>query len=180
MEWIYFVIIFFYILSALSKAARKKQQEAEKAEAAKQMNRHVQARPVEAQPAAPSRFEKAAEAFTDLPLGDVMRFIAERTEQRKTEEVDYDLTARFEPVAENETGGDREHTTVSHFRSAEGMRSSVHDRSSLATAPAIVMPTFAFAKRHVAKRRLTLAPGDLKKYFVASEILGKPKALRRR
>lgn len=180
MEWIYFVIIFFYILSALSKATKKKQEEAKRVEAIKQMNRRVEARPVP--PPAPKRrpaFEEAAEAFTDLPLGDVMRFVTERMEKREVEETDYDLTSQFEPVRKEEAVIAREHTTESHFHEASGIRTSVHDLSSLATAPRINAPKFAFASRRKPKALQLLAPADMRKYVIASEILGKPRALRR-
>jgi hypothetical protein len=182
MEWIYFVVIFFYILSALSKAAKKKQAEAQKIESVKQLNRRVEARPVPPQ-VVRSGFEDAAEALTDLPLGDVMRFVNEKMNARKapeTESVDYDMTARFEPLATKEDPTiAREHSTTSHFHTAEGMRSSVHDMSSLATAPQFASATFAFAAKRKERHAFSFKGAELRKYVIVSEILAKPKALRK-
>jgi hypothetical protein len=184
MEWIYFVIIFFYILSALSKAAKKKQAEAQKAVAAKQVNRRVEAH--SAQPETTrSTFETAAEALTDLPLRDVMRFVDEKMNARKTaqetiETIDYDLTSRFEPsVSKEDVVIDREHSTASHFHTAEGIRSSVHDMSKLATAPQFASATFTFGTKRKERHVLNLRGADLQKYIIVSEILAKPKALRK-
>jgi hypothetical protein len=183
MEWIYFVIIFFYILSAISKAAKKKQAEAQKALAVKQMNRRVEARPVPSEPVR-SGFEEAAEAITDLPLGDVMRFVNEKMNARKaqeTESIDYDLVAKFEPATvRDDAVAIREHSTTSHFHTAEGMRSSVHDMSSLATAPQFASATFSFAAKRKAQHAFSLKGVELRKYVIVSEILAKPKALRKK
>jgi hypothetical protein len=182
MEWIYFVIIFFYILNAISKATKKKQQEEQKMAAIKQMNRRVEARPVPRQQ--PTKFEEAAEAFTDVPLGDVMQYITEkmsaRSFQERQETTEFDVTSRVEPAETEETGMiAREHSTASHFHSAEALRSNVHDFSKLATAPRFAAPTFAFAQKQKTPIKLSLHGADLRKYFIISEILGKPKALRK-
>lgn len=180
MEWIYFVIIFFYILSALSKAAKKKQLEAQKIAAAKPVKRRVEAPPAAAVAQRPSRLETAAEAFTDLPVGDVMRFINEKMNERKVGTVDYDLIEHYDqPKAEAQAEIEREHTPASHFHMAKGIRTSLHDRSSMATAPQFAAPTFMFTRK-ADKPVLTIERADLKKYFIMSEILGKPRSMRKR
>lgn len=187
MEWIYFVIIFFYIVSAINKATKKREEAKQKLETMRKLNKRVEARPVPVEPVpqARSSFQEAAEAVSDLPLGDVMRFLESKfsaTAQQQTrsiETVDYDLTARFEPSqAKEDAVIEREHSSASHFHTAEGLRSSLHDRSSMATAPQFASATFSFAAE---KQRPTLRikGADLRKYYIISEILGKPKALRK-
>ena len=190
MEWIYFVIIFFYIVNAISKATKKKQQEEQQKAAIKQMNRRVEARPVPPPEPKPVRtnFETAAEAFTDVPLADVMRFIDDKMNARKVQEeeasyetVDYDLSTPFEPATQPEAPViDREHGSTSSFHVAEGMRSDLHSMSKFATAPQFASAKFDFGHKRRQRLDLKLRGADLRKYVIVSEILGKPKALRKK
>lgn len=190
MEWIYFVIIFFYILNAIRKATKKKQQEEQKVAAIKQINRRVEARPVPPPEPKPVRssFEHAAEAMTDMPLADVMRFIDDKMKERQArveeapyEAVDYDQTSIFEPVEPDEAPvSDREHGSRSGFHSAEGMHSDLHDRSRFSTSPQFASATFDFGKKRRERIDFKLRGAELRKYVIVSEILGKPKALRKK
>src|SRR5512134_3629769 len=101
MEWIYFVIIFFYILNAISKATKKKKEEELKQQAVKATNRRVEARPAPREEVR-TGIETAAEAFTDLPLSEIMQMVSERVATRglettaQAETEDYDLTSQFD------------------------------------------------------------------------------------
>lgn len=190
MEWIYFVIIFFYILNAIHKATKKKQQEEQKVAAIKQMNRRVEARPVPPPEPKPVRsdFEHAAEAFSDIPLGDVMRFIDDKMKARQTRQeessfhtVDYDAAAEYEPAVPLASPvTDREHSGISTFHSAEAMHSDLHDRSRFSSSPQFASATFDFGKKRRERIDFKLRGAELRKYVIVSEILGKPKALRKK
>jgi hypothetical protein len=176
MEWIYYVAIFFWVVNAISKAKKKQQLEAEK------KNRAV--RPAEVSVPEAKQYRRATEA-------QILNIFQERMVEARSiespvleqDEVDYDIVTTYDkPTKVNDAVAQREHSTASHFHLGTRMTTSLADMSNMPKGKeALKSVDFSVysRKKTVAKQIIATTPDALKKYFIASEIFGKPKALRK-
>jgi hypothetical protein len=158
-NFIYVIVIFFWILSLISKSKKQKQQTAER-ERIKQMNKRIGQRP-EAEPLK----RKSSE--------DIRALFADR--QSQTPPTNYEQAyASGDYREETKTEAlesEDEHEPVSHFKKNYGMTASLGTESSEEKE--------AYDKDQTIIAKLSLDNASIKQYVIASEILGKPKALRR-
>lgn len=176
MEWLYFVGIFFWVVSMINKA-KKKQLELEKR---KQAFRSVDTSVSQAQPA----YRKATDA-------EILNIFQERMVEARSiespvierDEVDYDIVTTYDKSSRvNDDVAIREHSSASHFHLGKGMTTTLADMSNMPKGKeALKSVDFSVysRKKTVAKQIIATTPDALKKYFIASEIFGKPKALRK-
>lgn len=179
MEWIYYVAIFFWVVSAISKAKKKQQLELEKK---KQAFRPAGTSAIQAE--AKPAYRKAAEA-------EILNIFQERMVEARSlenpvleqDDIDYDIVTTYDKSSGvNNDVAVREHSTASHFHLGKGMTTTLADMSNMPKGKeALKSVDFSVytRKKTVAKQIIATTPDALKKYFIASEIFGKPKALRK-
>jgi hypothetical protein len=179
MEWIYYVIAFFWLLSAFNKAKKKQQLEVEKK---KQAFRPAGTSAIgsEAKPA----YRKATEA-------EILNIFQERMVEARSienpvleqDDIDYDIVTTYDKSSRvSDDVAIREHSSASHFHLGKGMTTTLADMSNMPKGKeALKSVDFSVytRKKTVAKQIIATTPDALKKYFIASEIFGKPKALRK-
>jgi hypothetical protein len=179
MEWIYYVAIFFWVVSAISKAKKKQQLEIEKK---KQAFRPAGTSAIGAE-AKPS-YRKATEA-------EILNIFQERMVEARSienpvleqDDIDYDIVTTYDKSSRvSDDVAIREHSSASHFHLGKGMTTTLADMSNMPKGKeALKSVDFSVytRKKTVAKQIIATTPDALKKYFIASEIFGKPKALRK-
>lgn len=160
------IAIFFWILNLISKNKKKQQQAAERRNIS-EMNKRVLGRiEKEREPRQPT-FNRRSEDDIDALFNEQL-FQAPAT--------DYELAYASKDYAASEKNTESssvtaEHEPVSHFKRNYGMTASLGTESAEEKE--------AYDKDIPVIPRLSLTSGGIKQYIVASEILGKPKALRR-
>ena len=161
---IFIIAIFFWILNMIAKSKKKQQQALERKKLG-ELNKRVKQR-IETDPEIQKPRQKTPE--------EVRALFARRQVQAST--TDYELAyASTDYVTEEkkpESVISDEPKTVSQFRKNYGMKSSLGTESSEEKE--------AYDKDIAIIPRLSLTSGGIKQYIVAAEILGKPKALRRK
>ncbi len=165
-NFIYIIVIFFWILSLYSKSKKKQQQVAERKNI-DALNKRVSERP---------ETEKIIPAPKKRTPEEILGLFESRQNQAPVEAAtDYELA-----YASNDYAADKEkireatsneHEPVSHFKKNYGMVKSLGTESA--------EEKDAYDKDIAIIPRLSLTNGGIKQYIIASEILGKPKALRR-
>ena len=161
---VFIIAIIFWILNLISKSKKKQTQSVERERIAA-LNKRVNQRP-EKEP-------KISTPQKRLPQ-EVRPLFAER--QVQTPATDYELA-----YASTDYGPDEKKTEpstffegnepLSHFKKNYGMKKSLGTESAEEKE--------AYDKDKVIIPQLSLTAGGIKQYIIASEILGKPKALRR-
>ncbi|MFI5264970.1 MAG: hypothetical protein ACHQM6_10685 [Candidatus Kapaibacterium sp.] len=164
---VYVIAIIFWILSMIAKSRKKQQQVAER-ERARNLTKRVGKRKETAPKKAPLFSDDVTGVFTKqasqepktdyesaYASSDYTEAIVERTSVRS----DGLLSA---PITEDST---------SHYRKNYGMASSLGTESSEEKE--------AYDKDKKVIPKFTFGDSAIKQYIIASEILGKPKALRR-
>ena len=160
------IAIFFWILNMISKNKRRQQQATERGRIT-EMNKRVLARvEKDIEPEPPTYNRRSAE--------EVAALFSER--QVEAPATDYELAYASSDYAAPEKNTESssvtsEHEPVSHFKRNVGMVKSLGTES--------VEEKEAYDKDIPVIPRLSLTTGGIKQYIVASEILGKPKALRK-
>jgi hypothetical protein len=182
MEWIYFVALFFWIVSAINKAKKKQLLEAQK----KTMQRatdspSLRELPKLATPAKTYRMATEAEMFAMFQerINEV-RTIDEPVLDQSA--LDYDQISSFDTSNDENNQYRSEHSYESHFKTAHGIQTSLSDMSRMPKGKEAVRPvnfSVYSRKKFVASKYIEMTPAALRKYFIASEIFGKPKALRK-
>jgi len=159
---IFIIAIFFWVLNLIAKNKRKKEQASVRLDA---LNKRVVQRPeVDPETSAPKK--RTPE--------EVRALFAERKVQASA--TDYELAyASSDYVTEVKQPESNivfvEHEPVSHFKKNYGMAKSLGTESA--------EEKDAYDKDIAILPQLSLTNGGIKQYIIASEILGKPKALRR-
>jgi hypothetical protein len=179
MEWIYYVIAFFWLLSAFNKAKKKQQLEMEKK---KQAFRPAGTSVPQVE--ANSPYSRATEA-------EILNIFQERMVEARSienpileqDDIDYDIVATYDKSSKvNDDVATREHSSASHFHLGKGMATTLGDMSNMPKGK-VMLKSVDFSvytrKKFVPKQIIATTPDALKKYFIASEIFGKPKALRK-
>lgn len=161
------IAIFFWILNAISKN-KKKQQQALERKRISDMNGRVLKR-TETEP-----YEPEQPTYNKRSAEEVATLFSERQVQAPA--TDYELAYASNDYASPEKNTESssvtsEHEPVSHFKRNVGMVKSLGTESAEEKE--------AYDKDIPVIPRLSLTTGGIKQYIVASEILGKPKALRR-
>jgi hypothetical protein len=160
---VYFIVIFFWILSMVSKSKRQKQQAQEREQALKNPLRQQQTRRKISPP------ENSSTIFSER--------ISALSEGQKDTPDDYESpyassSYMEKPTEKAETGEtESEHEPVSHFQKNYGMKATLGTESS--------EEKDAYDKDLQVAQSLSFSNNSIKQYFIASEILGKPKALRK-
>ena len=176
MEWIYYVAIFFWVVSAISKAKKKQQLALEKK---KQTFRTAEVSVSEAK-----QYRKATDA-------EILNIFQERMVEARSiespvleqDDIDYDIVTTYDKASRaDDAVAVREHSSTSHFHLGKGMTTTLADMSNMPKGK-VALKSVDFSvydrKKTVAKQIIATTPDALKKYFIASEIFGKPKALRK-
>lgn len=174
MEWIYFVALFFWILSAISKAKKKRLEAQRKAGAPSRSttSRHE----------APKPGTRTEPQFRSQTEADIFKLFQSRFSEsaapRTPKQVE--TLGTFEEE-ETEDKFVREEDTGSHFRLGRGMDTKVSDMSNMPRGvPQMKSVSFdVYRRKDRVKPLVEMNASALKKYFVVSEIFAKPKALRR-
>ena len=179
MEWIYYVIAFFWLLSAFNKAKKKQQLEAEKK---KQAFRPVGTTALQEEPK--PKYRMATEA-------EILNIFQERMVEARSlenpiieqDDIDYDIVTTYDKTSRvYDAITVREHSATSHFHLGKGKTTKLADMSNMPKGK-VALKSVDFSvydrKKKVAKQIIATTPDALKKYFIASEIFGKPKALRK-
>ncbi len=159
---IFIIAIIFWVLNLIAKNKRKQQKAAERVDV---LNVRVKKRPeIEPEVAVPRK--RSPE--------EVRALFAERQVQAPA--TDYELAYASTDYAPDVIKSEKtlvfaEHEPVSHFKKNYGMTKSLGTESA--------EEKDAYDKDVTIIPRLSLTGGAIKQYIIASEILGKPKALRR-
>ncbi len=167
MEWLYILLIGFWIWNSYKKAKKKmlagqSAQSQDKRETQRVSSRS-QFEEVLASLHTPEQYA-SKNIVIEEDSDDHFRY---QSEDFQFEEDDQEFAA--------------ERPTESHFRSGHGLHSNVHDFSKFGSLPEKRTIGFSFAQEMVKHPYLKdLTAEHLRKYLVFSEILGKPKALQRR
>jgi hypothetical protein len=176
MEWIYFVALFFWILSALSKAKKKQAQAVQKTQAAKRVSEPPM-------PRATVAGVRRASEFSSLTEADIFKLFQERTSRspvsRPARQIE--TLGTFDEEETEDKFAKEEEDTASHFHLGKGMTTKVSDMSNMPQGvPQMKSVGFdVYRRKEKVKPLVEMNASVLKKYFVVSEIFGKPKALRR-
>jgi hypothetical protein len=179
MEWLYYVIAFFWLVSAFNKAKKKQQLEVEKKKQALRpvgtTTSHVEAAP---------KYRMASDA-------EILTIFQERMNKARSvekpvleqDDIDYDIVTTYDKSSGvRDDVSVREHSSASHFNLGKRMTTTLGDMSHMPKGKeALKSVDFSVytRKKTVAKQLIATTPDALKKYFIASEIFGKPKALRK-
>ena len=157
---IYIIVIFFWILSMISKSKRQKQQAAER-ERIQNLNK----RPGKRTETAP----KPAALFSD----EVSGVFSKQNNQGPVTDYESAYTSSDYTVdtPDRLTSAPFNEDTVSHYRKNYGMASSLGTES--------FEEKEAYDKDKPVIPKFTLGDNLMKQYVIAAEILGKPKALRK-
>ncbi|HEY6172017.1 MAG TPA: hypothetical protein VIX80_07160, partial [Candidatus Kapabacteria bacterium] len=99
------------------------------------------------------------------------------------DDIDYDIVTTYDKSSRaDDAVAVREHSAASHFHLGKGMTTTLADMSNMPKGK-VALKSVDFSvydrKKTVAKQIIATTPDALKKYFIASEIFGKPKALRK-
>ncbi len=180
MEWIYYVAIFFWVVSAISKAKKKQQ-------LAAGVKKNVAGRVIgttatQEQPKPKYRMASEAEILSIFQE----RIVEARSIENpilEQDDIDYDIVTTYDkPTKIKDDVIVREHSAASHFNLGKGMTTTLSDMSHMPKGK-VALKSVDFSvynrKKTVAKQIIATTPDALKKYFIASEIFGKPKALRK-
>lgn len=165
---IFIIAIFFWILNLIAKNKKKQQQAAERERIAG-LNKRVKQR-IETEPKAKTPNKRTPDEI--LALFQALQKPAPSVSATDYESAyassDYapEVKKIESPFVSSESG------PVSHFRKNYGMTESLGTESA--------EEKDAYNKDIAIIPRLSLTSGGIKQYIIASEILGKPKALRRR
>jgi hypothetical protein len=153
---VYVIVIFFWILSMISKSKRQKQQAAER-ERIPNLNKRVGNR-METEP-------KKAARFSDEVTGVFTK------QEKKETATDYESAYASSDYTDAQKSAPVTEDTGSHYRKNYGMTSSLGTESS--------EEKDAYNKEQKVIPKFSFGDNSIKQYVIASEILGKPKALRR-
>jgi hypothetical protein len=157
---VYVIVIFFWILSMISKSKRQKQQAAER-ERIKNLNKLMRERPEIEQKKAVRISDEVAGVFTK-----------QESQQPATDyESAYESTNYAPEEKTAEPSSYTEEKTISQFRRNSGMKKTLGTESPEEKE--------AYDKDKVIIPRFSLSNAAIKQYVIAAEILGKPKALKR-
>jgi hypothetical protein len=163
---VYVIAIIFWILSMISKSRKKQQQTAER-----QRAQNLSKRFVKRQETAP----KAAARFSDDVVGVFQKPIPEPVTDYESAYASSDYTEALVERTSVRSEGLKslapKEDNVSHYRKNYGMASSLGTESSEEKE--------AYDKEKKVIPKFTFGDSAIKQYIIASEILGKPKALRR-
>ncbi|MEI8133785.1 MAG: hypothetical protein WCH46_01760 [bacterium] len=159
-NYFFLIVIFFWVVSMISKSKRKRDDKAEIARI-RALNNRVERRVI-VEPTGPQALDEEQ----------IRSVFAER--QNQAPPIDYELaynSTDYEKDNPEAAVTEDEHEPVSHFKKNYGMVSSLGTESSEEKE--------AYDKEKKIIPNFSLGDGTMKQYIVAAEILGKPKALRR-
>jgi len=154
---VYVIVIFFWILSMISKSKRQKQQAAER-ERIQNLNKGLGKRPE-------TELKKTA-LFSDDVTGVFTK------QEKKEAATDYESAYASSDYTDGLKSTPLTEDTVSHYRKNYGMASSLGTESSEEKE--------AYDKDKQVIPSLSLGNAAIKQYIIAAEILGKPKAMRKK
>ena len=161
------IAIFFWILNMISKSKKKQQQVLERKRIS-DLNKRVIER-TETQ-----EYEPEQSTYNRRSAEEIATLFSERQVQAPATDYELAYASNDYAIAEKSVESSSvvtEHEPVSHFQKNYGMVKSLGTESA--------EEKDAYDKDIPVIPRLSLTSGGIKQYIVASEILGKPKALRR-
>lgn len=178
MEWIYYVIAFFWLVSAFNKAKKKQQLEVEKKKQQARAGGVSHAKEIAKQPYRMATEEEILAIFQNR-ISEVRRIEHPVLEQNT---IDYDIVSTYDNSSSRDEVSEREHSARSHFKLGKGMTTALSDMSHMPKGKEVVKSadfSLYSQKKTIRKQFIETTPDALRKYFIASEIFGKPKALRK-